>query len=291
MSIAIDTRSGLPRIVPQRPRIGEILLASGAITEADLERILTVQREQPELFGQIALRLKLIGERELRRALAQQFEYPIAHPRDSALSEALVVAYDPFCTYAEALRTLRSRLTMRWFGAQESTLAILGTRRDAGCSTLVANLAIVFAQLGQRTLVIDANLREPAQHHLFGLSGSAGLADVLKGRCRADAGLQSIPYFDCLSVLCAGTAPPNPQELLSRLPFTQLLDDLSTRFDVLILDTPPLLEYADAHIIAARARGCVFATRRHGTRLADIGRAKTLLDPDVPHILGVVVSD
>ncbi len=84
--------------------------------------------------------------------------------------------------------------------------------------------------------------------------------------------------------------PPNPQELLSRLPFAQLLDEMSGRYDVIIIDTPPLLEFADGQIIAARARGCLLGTRRDSTRLIDIARMKAQLDPNLTHVLGTVIS-
>jgi protein-tyrosine kinase len=91
-------------------------------------------------------------------------------------------------------------------------------------------------------------------------------------------------------VLPAGAPPPNPQELLSRLSFTELLEELSSRFDVMLLDTPPLLDFADAQIVAARAGGCLLGTRRHSTTLSDIARVKSQLTPNVTNLLGAVIS-
>jgi protein-tyrosine kinase len=275
MDAAVETQSRrLPRVTRPRIRIGEILLSMGAISEADLQKTLAAHLDRGEPFGKVAVQLKLITESELRQALAQQFTYPIARIGESALSPMLAAAYEPFGPYAEGLRTLRSQLLMRWMGEHDCTLAVCSARSGEGCSTLAANLAIVFAQLGERTLLIDANLRNPVQHHL----------------CRTEKALRKVAQFECLNVLTAGTPPPNPQELLSRLPFAQLLDEMSSRYDVIIIDTPPLLEYADGQIIAARARGCLLGTRRDSTRLVDIARMKSQLDPNLTHVLGTVIS-
>jgi chain length determinant protein tyrosine kinase EpsG len=291
MDAAVETQSRrLPRVTRPRIRIGEILLSMGAISEADLQKILAAHLDRGEPFGKVAVQMKLITESELRQALAQQFTYPIARIGESALSPMLAAAYEPFGPYAESLRTLRSQLLMRWMGEHDCTLAVCSARTGEGCSTLAANLAIVFAQLGERTLLIDANLRNPVQHHLFGLGECDGLTDLIKGCCRTEKALRKVAQFECLNVLTAGTPPPNPQELLSRLPFAQLLDEMSNRYDVIIIDTPPLLEYADGQIVAARARGCLLGTRRDSTRLLDIARMKSQLDPNLTHVLGTVIS-
>jgi protein-tyrosine kinase len=290
MDAAVEPRARLPRITRPRTRIGEILLNMGAISEADLQKVMAAHLDRGEPFGKVAVAMKLITESELRQALAQQFAYPIARIGESPLSPTLAAAYEPFGQYAEGLRTLRSQLLMRWMSEHECTLAVCSARSGEGCSTLAANLAIVFAQLGERTLLIDANLRRPVQHHLFGLGECDGLTDLIKGLTRTEKALRKIPKFECLNVLTAGTPPPNPQELLSRLPFAQVLDEMSGRYDVIIIDTPPLLEFADGQIIAARARGCLLGTRRDSTRLIDIARMRALLDPNLTHVLGAVIS-
>jgi protein-tyrosine kinase len=290
MDAAVEPRPRLPRVTRPRTRIGEILLKMGAISEADLQRVLAAHLDSGEPFGKVAVAMKVITESELRQALAQQFAYPIARIGESPLSPTLLAAYQPFGRYAEALRTLRSQLLMRWMGEHDCTLAVCSARTGEGCSTLAANLAIVFSQLGERTLLIDANLRQPVQHHLFGLGECDGLTDLIKGCCRTEKALRRIPQFDALNVLTAGTPPPNPQELLSRLPFAHLLDEMSSLYDVVIIDTPPLLEYADGQIIAARARGCLLGTRRDSTRVIDIARMKAQLDPNLTHVLGTVIS-
>jgi protein-tyrosine kinase len=291
MDVAVEKSAALsPTLSPVRPRIGEILVSSGVLKESDVEKILAVQRKRGLHFGEAAVALRILSERDLRRALAAQFDYPFVAPGESALAPALVAAYEPFSQYTEQLRTLRSQLLMKWFGSHGTALAVTAPRSGDGCSTLAANLAIVFAQLGERTLLIDTNMRNPVQYELFGLEANDGLAEVLNGRISVDESLHRIAHFENLYVLPAGAPPPNPQELLSRLSFTELLEELSARFDVMLLDTPPLLNYADAQIVSARTGACLLGTRRHSTTFADVERAKTQLSPNITTILGAVIS-
>ena len=97
---------------------------------------------------------------------------------------------------------------------------------------------MVFSQLGERTLVVDADMRSPRQHLLFGVENRAGLSAALSGRGTPDI-IQRVPALRDLSVLPAGTVPPNPQELLARPSFGQLLQQLGAEYDVILIDTPP----------------------------------------------------
>jgi protein-tyrosine kinase len=224
-------------------------------------------------------------------ALAKQNDYPYVEYGKSKLSHTLAAAYEPSCDYVEALRTLRSQLLMRWFGREQRALAIASSSRDEACSTVAANLAIVFAQLGENTLLVDANLREPEQHRLFGLGTCNGLTDLIGERCGLDESLQRIAPFDKLSVMTAGAQPRNPQEILSGPLFADVLEDLVVEFDVVIVDTPPLLDFADAAIVAQRAGACVLTARRHLTSTVDLKRSKTMLRPTGATLLGVVINE
>jgi protein-tyrosine kinase len=267
--------SGQPASAEQRSDapLGKLLLDAGKLTEIDVNRIAVAQRKKNLPFGKMAERLGLVSDEDVTRALAQQFHYPYV-TGESHLDPTLIAAHRPFSAPAEALRELRSQLLLRWSDHERKSLAVIAPRRRSGCSRLAANLAIVFAQLGERTLLIDANLRRPSQHALFAVPPVAGLSNFLAGRCELDETLTPIAPFEHLHVLCAGTRPPNPQELLGRVTFRYLVETAATRFDVVIVDTPAILEYADAQIIAAAAGGGLLATRRHRTRLADVERAR-----------------
>src|SRR5690606_11957292 len=185
MSFAIEP-ARIGSRVPPRLRIGDLLVAAGALRPIDVQRIVASQRLSSKRFGEIALEMKLITQAQLSSALAKQIGYPYVEYGRSQLAHSLAAAYEPFCAYAEALRTLRSQLLMRWFGREQRALAVTSTRRDATCNTVAANLAIVFAQLGESTLLIDGNLRDPQQHRLFGLGACNGLTDLVGERCEVE---------------------------------------------------------------------------------------------------------
>ena len=133
-----------------------------------------------------------------------------------------------------------------------------------GRSFLAANLAIVFSQLGERTVLVDADLRKPRQHELFRLGTHSGLSDVLAGRAGPESVVR-IPSLLGLSVLPSGAPPPNPQELLGRPAFVDLLVGLGKNFDTIILDTPASGNFADAHTVAARAGAALLVARKNLT--------------------------
>jgi chain length determinant protein tyrosine kinase EpsG len=272
-------------------RLGELLHGDGTLTEQDIQDIFAAQMEHGERFGEAASRLGLVSEQDVRRALARQVDFPCVAPGESALSPKLIAAYRPDSKRAEELRTLRSELVLRWFGRGNSVLAVVEARQGHGCSVLAANLAVTFAQLGERTLLIDADLRAPTQHALFGLTPKYGLVDFLKGREALDKVPIEVPGFSGLSVMCAGAPPPNPQELLGHLSFGYVIETAPAKYDVVIVDAPPILECADGQLIAARAGGAVFATRRHRTSVADAKRVKSQLEPAGALLLGAVIDE
>jgi protein-tyrosine kinase len=271
-------------------RLGELLQDDGTLTEQDIKDILAAQRNCGERFGEVASRLGLINEQDVQRALSRQVDFPAIITGDSGLSPLLVAAYQPQCARSEELRTLRSELMLRWFGRGNRTLAVVEARAGRGGSLLAANLAVSFAQLGERTLLIDANLRAPSQHALFGFKPDYGLVDFIKGRETLDHAISKVPGVSCLSVMCAGSVPPNPQELLGRVSFGYLMETAPTKYDVVIIDTPPMLGCADALLIAGRARGAVLSTQRHDTRVNDVLRLKAQLESAEVSLLGAVID-
>jgi protein-tyrosine kinase len=269
--------------------IGQLLLRAGRLTESDIIHVVTVQHERGIRFGDAALRLGLVNNQDIQDALATQYEYAYSRPGESTLSAALIAAHQPFGMQAEALRGLRTQLMLRWFNDRNKVLAVVAPRSGAGGNVLAANLAVVFAQLGERTLLIDANLRNPTQHDLFGLKPAVGLGGVLAGRGTFKQAPVAISPFENLFVLCAGPKVPNPQELLGRSLFSYVIETAPAAFDVVIVDCPAVLEYADAQIIAARAGGCMIVTRRHRTTVADVKHAESQLAHTGAMLLGTAI--
>jgi len=161
-------------------------------------------------------------------------------------------------------------LLIRWAndGVRHRILAIVSPGPGEGRSYVAANLAVAFAQLGERTLLIDADMRKPRQHRIFDVTDRFGLSAVLSGRADRRA-VVPVPEFGRLSLLPAGARPPNPQELLSRDPLAILLHEVQNDFEIIIFDTPPARRYADAQTVAFRAGNALVLALKDHTRLAD----------------------
>jgi chain length determinant protein tyrosine kinase EpsG len=263
----------------------------GRLSIEDAEKVLQFAEHKGLRFGEAAKRLKMLSEDDIQFALARQFDYFRVTPGRSTLSGELIAAYDPDAIAAEGLRALRSQLMLRWFGASalHQTLAVVSADRGEGRSWLAANLAIVFSQLGERTLLIDADLRNPRQHSLFGIDNNSGLSTLLTGR-RADSCIQRIPQLRDLSILPAGMLAPNPQELLSRPLFDLSLTELRKEFDVILIDTPAASVNADAQTIAARAGCALLVTQKDTSRAASIRRVLGDIRETGAQIVGSVIS-
>jgi chain length determinant protein tyrosine kinase EpsG len=248
--------------------IGEILVSIGRISPDDAERIYREQKRRKVRFGDAAIALGLATEADIQFALSHQFRYPYLQRGESKVSETIVAAYDPFSPQVEALRAIRSQLMLRWFNSSTGrrALAIVSPGKGEGRSWFVANLAVVFSQLGARTLLIDTDLRAPALHHLFGISNRNGLSSILGGRATGNVVFR-VPSLLDLSILPSGPVPPNPQELLTRPLLDRMVAQLANSFDVILIDTPPSDRFAESVAIASRAGGALIVCRQDQTRM------------------------
>lgn len=271
--------------------IGAILVDTGRLSLENAERILRLQIEGGKPFGDTAIELGLLTADDICFALSRQFGNLYLPASDTSLSHQLVAAYKPLSPVVEKLRTLRSQLMLRWYNAEtrHNALAIMSPGRGEGRSFIAANLAIVFSQLGERTLLIDADLRKPSQHQLFKLGNNAGLSGMLAGRIGTDA-IVRVSSLPGLYVLPAGAVPPNPQELLGRPGFAVLLQSLIRDFDIVIIDTPAAKEYAEAQTIAAGAAALILA-RKNRSSVPEIMELTRSLQQTRAIIVGSVLND
>jgi chain length determinant protein tyrosine kinase EpsG len=271
--------------------IGAILMDDGKITASDAEQVLKRQRELGWRFGEAAIELNLITDGDLRQALAKQYEFPYLVSGPDGVSKELIAAWDPFHPVVEELRAVRTQLIIRWFnpGAGRRTLAVTSACAREGRSFVAANLAVVFSQLGQRTLLIDADFRAPRQQSIFNISDRFGLSSALSGRADLSAAVP-VSGLTGLSVLPAGPLPPNPLELLSRANFAALLGKAQAEYDMILIDTPPVTEYADAQCVAFRAGDALLVSRKDHTRMADTERAVRDLGDATARIVGTLMN-
>jgi protein-tyrosine kinase len=275
-------------VIGKQPNMGRILLETGKIRAEDADRILRLQKEQGLRFGDAAVKLGLVSEADIQHVLSRQFDYACLPANTTAVDQEVVAAFRPRDPQVEALRMLRSQIALRWY-AEHKFMVITSPSTAQGTSRIAANLAVVFSQLGQRTLLIDADLRRPRQHKLFRLQSSPGLSDILAGR--ASGNVQTIPGLTNFFILPAGTEAPNPQELLGRPALNELLGSVAERFDVIIIDTPPALDFADAQTLSARAGGALIVARRHHARFAEVEAVKQQLAIAGAEVVGAVLTD
>ncbi|MDV3240829.1 MAG: chain length determinant protein tyrosine kinase EpsG [Methylocaldum sp.] len=280
-----------PEPIGAERRIGQILRESGRLSPLDAERVLHLQRETGLRFGEAALRLGLISEEDINRAISEQFDYRYLKPGQGNFSTRLIAAYQPFSHQMEVFRAIRSQLMLRWHGDGSKTLAVTSPRRGEGRSYAVSNLAVVFSQLGQRTLLVDADLRNPSQHDIFALGRNGmGLSDLLVGRGGGEC-IRRIVEFADLSVLPAGTLPPNPLELLSRGAFDALLRDFSAAYDIVLLDTPGGIASSDAQTVAARPGPSLPTESKHVTPFSETDFLRQMLTAVGCRIVGAVLNE
>lgn len=272
-----------------RERIGQILCRSKSLLQSQVEQILTYQRQHGGRFGEAAIALGLATEEDILEVLAEQFDYPYVRFDDSGIDAELVCACDPLGEDAQSFRELRSELLIGVLDRSAArALAVLSPQIGDGRSYVAANLAVSFAQLGGRTLLVDADMRTPRLHTLFGTNDSVGLSLLLCGGVREVVQQAPVPS---LFLLAAGPIPPNPLELLLRPTFPKLLREWQARFDFVVVDTPAASYGPDARVIAAAAGAALAVARPQVTRMADLQRLLASIEKGPAALAGVVMNE
>lgn len=209
----------------------------------------------------------------------------------TSYSTELATMVDARSHAAEAFRTLRTNLLFSAAVQSMRELVITSAGPSDGKSTTAANLAVAFAQQGQRVLLIDCDLRKPRIHQLFGHAQIPGLTNALLGGISVTE-LVRPTSIEGLSVLTAGPTPPNPAELLGGARMRALLDNLAQSFDLLIIDTPPVLIVSDAAILSRHAGGATLLVVRAGkTQAAALRDAMQQLANVGTRVIGTVLND
>lgn len=259
---------GFLTVEPQHTlSLGDILRRQCQLGDDEVARIMALQAERGLRFGDAAVALRLVKAEDVAQALARQFNYACTTAQAAPHLAELAAAVDPHGDKAEVFRDLRAQILLRPGGAEPAALAVVSPCPGDGRTHVAANLAVVFSQMGQRTVLVDANLRAPRLHALFDLPARPGLTALLADRQVAGE-LDRIDALPNLHVLQVGAPPPNPQELVQRESFRTLLRELTRKFDRVIVDTPAAQGAADARVIAtACTQALVVGRRDHsGTR-------------------------
>ena len=205
------------------------------------------------------------------------------------LNPVLVAGLAPKSLAAEQYRQLRTRLSHAEGASTLRTVLITSPQKGEGKSVTAANLALTMAQeLQRRVILVEADLRKPSLQNLFGLPPGPGLAEYLSGAVELKDVMRFLPDHN-LTVIHAGNAPTNPAELLGSTAMRRLLDQLRTRFDRVLLDTPPVLPLADVAVLAPLVDGTLMVVRAGVTPKPAIENALRAFDSS--RLLGVVLNE
>jgi protein-tyrosine kinase len=246
--------------------IGAQLVDEGLLTPDAVERTLVRQKEQGQRFGEAAVSLGLVEAGQLAQSLAKQYGFNYLAKGDKRIHPGVVTAFTPDNILVEQYKNLRSQLALRWFNLGNQILAVCSLEAGEGRSLTAANLSVVFAQLGKKVLLIDADLRSPRQHELFTEANTTeGLSSVLAGLHNFEAAITPISAMPGLSLLSSGAHAPNPTELLAGNRFAHALEILGKHFDLVILDTPAGNQYPDSLGLARLAQGALLLARKDTT--------------------------
>lgn len=280
--------------VPRERSIGEIISEANKLSPDQIEQILNYQRENGVRFGEAAVALGLANSDDVLWALAQQFHYPYTNENKAGINLELVVATKPFTDQAEAFRAIRSHLIMKVYSQEEGprpAICVISPNSGDGKTFFAANIAVAFSQLPGRTLLIDADMRNPRLHELFKLSErGGGLSSILSGRAATKV-IQSVEGLPNLFVLPVGPTPPNPLELLERPAFGLMLRELKTKFDRIIVDTPAASLGTDGAVTAAKCGAALIVARQNKTRIHAVEQLSRIISMGPARLIGCIVNE
>ncbi|MDR9793243.1 CpsD/CapB family tyrosine-protein kinase [Aeribacillus pallidus] len=201
----------------------------------------------------------------------------------------LITALNPKSPISEQYRTIRTNIQFSSVDHEIRSIMITSTGPGEGKSTTAANLAVVFAQQGKQVLLIDADLRKPTVHYTFRLQNIHGLTSVLLKNATLQEAV-SVSEVDHLDVLTSGPIPPNPAELLSSRSMVELLKEAYDQYDIVIIDSPPLLAVADAQILANQVDASIMVVASGKTEREAALKGKESLMAAQSKLLGVVLN-
>jgi succinoglycan biosynthesis transport protein ExoP len=278
---------------PNLPRNLSFALALGLTTGIGLSFVLesidnTVRTpEQAQAIsglpslGMIPLGSRNHGELNFRQRLS------IASSKEAV---ELITQSRPQSQMAESYRALRTSLLLTSLGTPPKVILVTSALPEEGKTTTSINSAIVLSQRGTRVLLIDADLRRPSIHKTLGMAPGNGLSNVLTGGTTLEGAIVSSTISPNLSVLPAGTPPPNPAELLASPNMGALLAGLRDQFDHIVIDTPPTLSVTDAVIMSTKADAVILVIRAGQTTKQALRRARDLLAQVNARVCGVLLN-
>lgn len=202
----------------------------------------------------------------------------------------LITYEDPKSPISESYRSLRTNVAYASVNNRIKSLLISSSQPGEGKSTTTANLAIAFAQLRKKTLLVDADLRNPVQHNVFGLSRGPGLSEFLIGEVKDIDSIIHATKVDNLSIITAGGLPPNPSELLGSDRMSQLVDQLEKEWDMVLFDSPPIVAVTDASMISSELDAIALVVKAGQTERSAVDRALDIIKNVKAPLIGAILN-
>jgi len=202
----------------------------------------------------------------------------------------IITILDPRSPVSESYRTLRTNLDFSSIDEKLQVLIVTSAGPGEGKSTTITNLAVTFAQSERKVVLIDCDMRKPTAHHTFTLSNRIGLSSVLSSQQKLQEVIQPSPIPN-LDVITSGNIPPNPTEMIASNRMTAMLEELKQMYDLILIDTPPLLAVTDAQIAATKSDGVILVIDQGKVKKDVAAKATRSLELVKARLLGVVLNN
>ncbi|MDQ8738342.1 CpsD/CapB family tyrosine-protein kinase [Paenibacillus sp. LHD-38] len=202
----------------------------------------------------------------------------------------IITLTNPRSPISESYRALRTNIEFSSIDEKLQVLMVSSAGPGEGKSTTITNLAVTFAQSEKKVVLIDADLRKPTAHHTFSISNRWGLSSVISQQSSLEEVIQvtDIPNLD---IITSGAIPPNPAEMMGSKRMTAIIDQLRGMYDIILIDTPPLLAVTDAQIVATKSDGVILVVDQGKVKRDIAGKAVKNLESVNARILGVVLNN
>lgn len=202
----------------------------------------------------------------------------------------LITALRPSSVISEQFRTLRTNIQFAMVDSDLKTISVTSATPDAGKSTVSANLAVTFASQEKKVLLVDADMRKPTVHKIFGVKNTNGLTSLLTHQSsKVEEYVIGTPT-DNLFIMPSGPIPPNPAELLGTNRMSEIINEMKQYFDLIIFDTPPTLAVTDSQVMATKVDGTIVVMRYGFVKKEQVIKTKELLEKVDAKILGAVLN-
>jgi succinoglycan biosynthesis transport protein ExoP len=287
--------------VPVRPKpvtnlalgviLGAFLGLAIAFTADNLDRTVTTPGEVEEISGK-----PVIGVIPTFGAQVRSYGVPLLADRRKTATKQVPVSSpirmlsDPDSGAAEACRALRTSIMLSRAGGVPRVILVTSCIPGEGKTTLTTNLAVAFAQHNKKVIIIEADMRRPRMKHVMDVPSKIGLSSVLSGSLTSDEAILHGMHLPLLDVLPAGPRPPMPSEILGSTAFDELLEQLRSSYDIVLIDSPPALLVTDAVAISAKTDAVIWVAQAGVVTRPQLDRAAELIERNRMPVIGFVVN-